>query len=717
MAEYLSPGVFVEERNAGPSIVQGVSTSNLGACGWLQRGPVGEAVLITGFDDFVNQFGTYWANSYIPYAMAAFFQNGGSRAYIVREVPADADIASGSVDGDDTSALFQSMAHAGTIDLSGAKIEVGVNIDGAGLSDINVVGAVPAATTLEEIMADINAVFAGVCSITTDLDGKRRLQLLSTTDGTGSIVVIDEPSTPANDAMDVVFGITLGTLTTVTGLLGTPKWTELAISAGTWGNLVKCCLIGDDNYRDLTNGGWDKFKLLVSEESADGGGDFVVQESLGPFTFTLTDDDYFVDVVNDASSLISIALAAGGIPWELVEATRVAIGIAIGDAVATEFSTFLLFPEIVRSTLTIVAGGITLTDDGEGVLSGTGGSGTIDYITGAISLEFTVAPADAAIISAAYISQSASTTAQACAELSGGLDGTAVTRNQISAPGLAATERGIYAMDKIEDMINVIMPDFAGSVPVANDMIAWAEARNNRFLILDPASGLSPQQVKDYRQYQGAYNTSYAALYWPWVTIQDPLTLRSKAMPPSGFAGGVYARTDSDRNVAKAPAGINDGRLVGAIGLEYDSSQGERDILYPFGINCLVDSPPTGRAIWGARTLSLDLEWRYVQVRRLFLFLEQSTFLSTHWAVFENNGPGLWARIRLQMTAFLTNLASEGYFASTDPALAFRVVCDATNNNQAAIDQGLVTCDIYVATNKPAEFVRFRFQQIVGQTQ
>jgi len=543
MAEYLSPGVFIEERNAGPAVVQGVATSNFGSVGWLQRGPVGVATLVTGFDNFVDTFGSYWSNSYIPYAMAAFFQNGGSRAYVVREVPLDADKASCDVESSDTAAEFTGMAHASTIDLSGTQIEVSIDVDNAGAVDVNVVGGTPAATTLEEIVAAINlALSATIASIVTDLDGKRRIKLTSTTTGSTSEVEITDPATPANDAQDLVFGTALNGTTTVTGVTAVAKWAFTAYSEGAWANLVKGCIEGDDNYRNLTSGGWTKYRLKVYEESSLGAGDYAVVEDIGPFTFTVTDDDYIVDVVNDASTRVVVALGAGGIPWQLAPATRTAEGLAVGDGVLTTFSTYLLWPEVVRGTLTVTAGAVTLTDQGDGTLTGTGGSGTINYITGAISVTFTAAPAAATIVSAGYTSQSASTDAEACCTLTGGADGTGpLTRSQVTDPALASSERGIYAFDKIEDLINVALPDFAGSVAIANDLIAWAESKRNRFIILDPSASQTPAQVKDYRQYQGNYNTSYAALYWPWVTIQDPVTLRSKNVPPCGFVGGVIA--------------------------------------------------------------------------------------------------------------------------------------------------------------------------------
>ena len=145
--------------------------------------------------------------------------------------------------------------------------------------------------------------------------------------------------------------------------------------------------------------------------------------------------------------------------------------------------------------------------------------------------------------------------------------------------------------------------------------------------------------------------------------------------------------------------------------LELIPAQGERDLVYANKINPLISSPQTGLAVWGVRTLSGTSEWRYINARRMFMFLEKSIFNSTQWIVFENNGPPLWARIRAQITGFLTGLFNDGLFAGNSPGEAFFVIVDDSNNTEASINAGQVIIDVGVAPNKPAEFVRFRFQQ------
>jgi phage tail sheath protein FI len=186
---------------------------------------------------------------------------------------------------------------------------------------------------------------------------------------------------------------------------------------------------------------------------------------------------------------------------------------------------------------------------------------------------------------------------------------------------------------------------------------------------------------------------------------------RPTLVPALGHIAGVYARTYNNRNVGKSPGGTVDGALIYLVGLETSPTQEDRDLLYPNKVNPLISSTQTGLAVWGVRTISNVPDWRYINARRLFMFLEKSVFNATWWIVFENNGPGLWTRITAQLESYMGNLFSQGYFAGVNPSQAYFVVCDSSNNTPATIEAGQVIIDIGAAPNKPAEFVRMRFQQ------
>ncbi len=725
MAEYLSPGVFVEERPAAVSPIQGVSTSTYATCGWLQRGPVGVATFIDGFDSFVNKFGSYWTNSYVPYELVAFFSNGGSRAYVVREVPSDAVKASCSIESAGVYASLIGWKTANPIvTLDATHYNIKLTVDSFAATTIDVTGdvGVGGSYALSTIVTNINAALAlvdpslsSVCSLYTAAGGNR-LKFTSPTASATSKISFTAPA--ADDATELLLGLPIASYPhTVDGAAAVNRWDITAENEGAWGNLIKVEIVGNDDYLDRTNGGWTKFTFNVYEESSLGAGDYALAETIGPVNLTVsTDPDYIEDVVNSESSLVRIAEGTTpGVPWQISPRTIASEHAADGTGALLTFSGYALYPQIVRGTFSVTDGAEVFTDNSDGTLTGdAGGTGTIVYTTGAWSVTFNVAPGSGDDINLSYKQQAKSTSATCT--LTSGADGTGpLTRAEVTDPTLEASMRGIYAFNKIEEILNVSLPDFAGSVTIANDLISWAEDKKDKYIILDPAIGMTPQEVIDYRRYTGNFNTSYAALYYPWITIADPLSNnRPKNIPGSGFVAGVFARTDQQRNVSKAPAGVSDGAINGAIGVERVLSKGERDILYPANINPIADTPQTGRAVWGARALSLLSEWRYVQVRRLFMFVEKSVFLSTHWAVFENNGPTLWSKINLSLTSFLLRLHSDGYFAGTKPSESFRVVCDNSNNPQANIDAGIMTCDVYIAPNKPGEFIRFRFSQKVN---
>lgn len=208
-----------------------------------------------------------------------------------------------------------------------------------------------------------------------------------------------------------------------------------------------------------------------------------------------------------------------------------------------------------------------------------------------------------------------------------------------------------------------------------------------------------------------AFNSTYAALYYPWIYDTDPLTLKRKLFPPSGAIAGTYSGSDVKRGVHKAPAGTDVGVLRAAVEIEREVTMGEHDLLNPNGINVIRKFPDSGIVVWGARTISADSEWKYVNVRRLFLFLEESILKGTQWVVFEPNDPVLWKRITKNVRAFLRIAWLDGMLVGATPDDAFRVICDSETNPPESRDLGRVVTLVGVAPSKPAEFVIFRISQ------
>jgi hypothetical protein len=246
--------------------------------------------------------------------------------------------------------------------------------------------------------------------------------------------------------------------------------------------------------------------------------------------------------------------------------------------------------------------------------------------------------------------------------------------------------------------------------------LTYCENRQDCFFVADTPSGLTPQEALAYKRgttpFSGnAFNSTYGALYYPWIQVADPLTGGRKLFPPSGAVVGSYSGTDVKRGVHKAPAGITDGFLNAALDIERIVTEGEHDTLNPEGVNVIRKFPEAGIVIWGARTVSADPEWRYINVRRLFLFLEESIEEGTKWVVFEPNDPVLWQRIRRNVGAFLRIQWLEGKLVGNKPEEAYFVKCDEETNPPESVDLGRVVTLVGVAPSKPAEFVIFRISQ------
>ncbi|KCZ70557.1 phage tail sheath protein FI [Candidatus Methanoperedens nitroreducens] len=273
-------------------------------------------------------------------------------------------------------------------------------------------------------------------------------------------------------------------------------------------------------------------------------------------------------------------------------------------------------------------------------------------------------------------------------------------------------QNGLHAFDTVDDINIVAIPDGAANKDINKDVISaglkYCGLRKDCFFIADPTGDLDPMAVRTFRS---GLNSSYGALYYPWVIISDPLTGKKKTMPPSGAVAGTYAHTDSVRGVHKAPAGISEGFLDSVSGVERIITKSEHDGLNPVGINVIRSFPTSGICIWGARTLSADPEWKYINIRRLFLFLEESIDKGTQWVVFEPNDPALWGKVKRNLTAFLSRVWRDGALFGGTPEEAFYVKVDAENNPPEVRDAGQLVIEVGVAPVRPAEFVIIRISQ------
>lgn len=292
--------------------------------------------------------------------------------------------------------------------------------------------------------------------------------------------------------------------------------------------------------------------------------------------------------------------------------------------------------------------------------------------------------------------------------LSGGSNGSV---SNISAADFIGVDNGAGKRTGIQafvdnDVVSIMAVPGVTDPNVQLMLVAHCENLASRFAVLDIPRGA--KKVQDVLTHRDIFDTNYGALYHPWLEIFDPLDKKNIAIPPSGSVMGIYARSDNSRGVHKAPAN----EVVRAcVGLDCQFNKGEQDILNPKGVNLIRVFPGQGIRVWGARTATSNPSWKYINVRRLFIFIEETIKANTSWAVFEPNDENLWVRVKRTISVFLNGLWRSGSLAGSSPEEAFFVNIGRDTMSQDDIDNGRLICVIGVAPVKPAEFVIFRISQ------
>jgi phage tail sheath protein FI len=281
----------------------------------------------------------------------------------------------------------------------------------------------------------------------------------------------------------------------------------------------------------------------------------------------------------------------------------------------------------------------------------------------------------------------------------------------IDIPADQRTGLNALLLDDFREVSLVYEPGIVDAIRLG-DLISHCENQKFRFAVIDCAPHESDAASVDPRT--NLQETQYAAFYYPWIEIADPQTNAKKLMPPGGHVLGIYARTDVERGVFKAPANEV---VRGALDLEYNVDERLQDTLNPRGVNAIRRFPGRGILVWGARTLSANSLWKYVSVRRLFIFLEHSIYEGTQWVVFEPNDERLWARVKDTIRLFLRTQWREGAMMGTTEQQAFFITCDRTTMTQDDILNGRLVCEIGIAPVRPAEFVIFRIFQNTAEAQ
>jgi Phage tail sheath protein FI len=776
MPEYLAPGVYVEEVDAGPVPIEGVSTSTCGFVGLTQRGTaVGLPVLVTSFRDFQRNFGGYFDAStmdpsfgphlFLPHAVEGFFNNGGKRVYIMRVKAPGAATASVTPKGGLITRLRpgeDAMIGTNTIKPltlrgieKGTAIVLNTVVDGLQLKSISL-KVVSINRSTEEVTLDKNIDFdpiptkfeaaftrAVVASGTTPLTADAALaqkkakvaSVAGLVDGnTVQLRMVKNGVTYESDPLTIdVGGINAGTgeltftanitlhtadpvsfearRTTVTtdtkklagsGAIDTASavlnsFKINAANEGAWGNRISVQVTH-------TTGARSPLDLVVVAGGVVASGVDNNQLALisaagfyknGWVEIDRGDDKIYRRVKNVVDKVVTLEGPA-------LNAAAVAPQAPATDTVLSicEFRLTASYGDVVEQFANLT-------------LENVADKFCVDEINNASSL-IQIDPASLTATRDPFVFPSAAD--GLTITLGSGTDGAAPPgdNDYRGVDGGPGQRSGIRALEDIDEISIIAAPGLVSQV-VQNALIEQCTRLMDRFAILDPkpkTGGIAPD-LNDIQNQRQLFDTKYAAIYYPRLMVSDPISGAEIAIPPSGHMAGIYARTDIERGVHKAPANEV---IRGILGLELTVNKGEQDILNPKNINVLRDfrADSRGYRVWGARCMTSDAAWKYVPVRRLFIFLEESIDQGTQWVVFEPNDEPLWARVRQSVTNFLTRVWRDGALMGATPEQAFFVKCDLTTMTQDDIDNGRLIMLIGVAPVKPAEFVIIRIGQKAG---
>jgi len=667
MPEYLAPGVYVEETSFRAKSIEGVSTTTTGFIGPSRYGPIAlEPDIITSLGEFERTYGDrgrlHFADqvldNYQWHAVRAFFEEGGKRLYVSR--------------------VFRPLGSITT----------------------------DAADTAYHPLTEREDNTRRAKSGTSYRDGHARAWLpggsAAPTDGGGSMLVRARfPGAAGN--LRVRFTLRLG---------------QNILTADPDGNAT----LSGISERDVV---WLRDATVTSPPTQTGGAFYRAQSA-----FDTTAQKLVWTFKGLSASPLPGAIGGGDVQLtglkpdddeersDKVRILTVTVTVLYPDGSTATWDGLSLDPEHTREGAPdSVFARFALAPSNSGlartlpiVLTRSSG------LTDGLSIFAAMLRAKSGLSSA--LENETSTDAQRSIdiELKGGNDG---KRPEAADYEGVADEKellktGLKQFEDIEDISIVAAPGStfgyestyrAHAASIVNLLLSHAARMRYRIAVLDAGN---EQSISAVRAMRAKIDSTYGALYYPWVRVLDPVTGREIHLPPSGFVAGIYARNDVNRAVYKAPAN----EVVNlAIGFEQLLNKAQQDVLNPEGINCFRFFEGRGFRLWGARTVSSDPEWKYVNLRRYFAYLERSIDRSTQWVVFEPNGEALWANVRRTVEDFLLNEWQSGALLGDKPEKAYFVKCDRSTMTQNDLDNGRLICLVGVAPLRPAEFVIFRIGQ------
>jgi uncharacterized protein len=764
------PGVYIEEIPSGVRTITGVSTSVTAFAGPAKRGPVNKAIRVLNYGDYERRFGGLSADSEMSYGVRQFFLNGGSEAWIVR-LAYNASAATRNLSNASAPVLEVTALDEGK---SGNSIEVRVDYksdnpgsffnltfnytcgdnpeDNKSETFTNLSMNSKSTRYFETVINDVSqlvtvrtlvtsAMFAGLGTgesksgelttggalfdVSTKIDATHD-QFQVSVNGSSAVTVQIAPS-------EVTGATNLAKLNSLCSAIetkvlanasGNPLLTGFTCTSSA-GNriLMKSGVAGENSSVQVLPGARNDLSSRLLLGTLNGGTETEAAAALRPVEMpdhgTLASGTFAagdLTTLPDATHT-SFQISLDGYGPDIVALTETAaagadLAARLGDlATRIQSAVRAIKPSNVAYRDFTVA--LNATSDGLVLSAGTRGYGSKVVVHAAAANDIAS--------QLKLLAPDGTATPAKNAMLEAGNESAIAESNAYSAYiGSRSTRKGIYALESV-DLFNLLcLPGITDS-GILMDAVSYCVERR-AFMIIDaPKNVKTPAEMATAISGTALPKSEYAAVYYPWIKATDPLNGgKPRLMPPSGTIAGLYARTDSARGVWKAPAGI-EATLTGVQSVNFPLSNGENGTLNPLGVNCIRVLPVYGSVAWGARTLrgadSMTSEYKYIPIRRLALYIEESLYRGTQWVVFEPNDEPLWAQIRLNLGAFMHGLFRLGAFQGSTPREAYFVKCDKETTTQNDINKGVVNILVGFAPLKPAEFVIIKIQQIAGQIQ
>lgn len=691
MAEYLSPGIYVEEFDSGIKAMEGVGTSTAGFVGMAQKGPVnGLPVLITSMADYQRRFGGYLSERmygnkrFLPYAVEQFFNNGGSSCYVMRVCEKDGE---GSYVGGEAKGSMSASGKSPFLELKASNPGAWGNGIRAKLS------LMAKSRTRVEKKTEENA---GTGENAGKEENAETRENAGTRENTGTE---DVSKTNAADTKTVTYklqdasALQMGDMVCLQ-LAGKKSPVFFGVVHGISGEDVTLKYLGEGvkEWKFLEGSTEPKEPKDPKEEDPqnheenpkdpkeEDPKDPKEEDPRTPEENPKDPREEDPKTPEEDPKEEDPNKTTGDSPQVFLYLAEWVLTIQ-DDTASEQYESISFNPDRSNYADNVLEKSqiVRITTHGENMTAG-----MMDGLLETEEMAITIS-------------------------LSGGSDGTvsqdidpSVYKGEDGAPD---RRTGLTAFKTLSDVSIMAIPGITDKT-VQSDLVSHCEGMGNRFAILDMP--LDYKEVSDLQEFRENVDTSYGAMYHPWLQCYDALAKRSVFLPPSGAMAGIYGRTDHSRGVHKAPANEV---LRNCTGLSVNYNDAEQGKLNPKGINLIRALPGQGIRVWGARTCSSDGNWKYINVRRLFIFIEESIRANTNWAVFEPNDEMLWSRVEGTIRVFLTTQWRNGALVGSTADEAFFINIGKSTMTEDDILNGRLICVIGVAPVRPAEFVVFRITQ------